>query len=111
MLSEMPYFPQFRPSRIILRFHRHCEEPSCPPKPAFGRRRMRRSNPSRCVRGCGLLRSPDGALRRRWLAMTVDDKITELVHEASQGEGGASAPADAQRCHAAFEVMRLQRMQ
>src|SRR6202163_1429271 len=25
--------------------HRHCEEHSCPPKPAFGRRRMRRSNP------------------------------------------------------------------
>ena len=25
---------------------RHCEERSCPPKPAFGRRRMRRSNPS-----------------------------------------------------------------
>jgi len=24
---------------------RHCEEHSCPPKPAFGRRRMRRSNP------------------------------------------------------------------
>jgi hypothetical protein len=28
-------------------YRRHCEEPSCPPKPAFGRRRMRRSNPSR----------------------------------------------------------------
>src|SRR5882757_601156 len=26
-------------------FIRHCEEHSCPPKPAFGRRRMRRSNP------------------------------------------------------------------
>jgi hypothetical protein len=25
--------------------NRHCEEHSCPPKPAFGRRRMRRSNP------------------------------------------------------------------
>ena len=25
---------------------RHCEELSCPPKPAFGRRRMRRSNPA-----------------------------------------------------------------
>jgi hypothetical protein len=25
---------------------RHCEEHSCPPKPAFGRRRMRRSNPA-----------------------------------------------------------------
>jgi hypothetical protein len=32
--------------------HRHCEEP------------LRRSNPSRGVRGFGLLRSPDGALRR-----------------------------------------------
>jgi hypothetical protein len=26
--------------------YRHCEERSCPPKPAFGRRRMRRSNPA-----------------------------------------------------------------
>ena len=28
-----------------LIFPPHCEERSCPPKPAFGRRRMRRSNP------------------------------------------------------------------
>ena len=27
-------------------YPRHCEERSCPPKPAFGRRRMRRSNPA-----------------------------------------------------------------
>jgi len=33
-------------------FHRHCEA------------RLRRSNPSCGVRGFGLLRSPDGALRR-----------------------------------------------
>jgi len=52
------------PNLILRIFHRHCEEPSCPPKPAFGRRRMRRSNPSRGVRGFGLLRSSDGALRR-----------------------------------------------
>ena len=29
-----------------LRQHRHCEELSRPPKPAFGRRRMRRNNPT-----------------------------------------------------------------
>jgi hypothetical protein len=52
------------PNLILRIFHRHCEEPSCPPKPAFGRRRMRRSNPSRGVRGFGLLRPSDGALRR-----------------------------------------------
>src|SRR5258708_17817461 len=52
---------------------RRCEEPSCPPKPASGRRRMRRSNPA-CHRYTGLLR---GACHRervratRWLAMTI----------------------------------------
>src|SRR4051794_29490554 len=36
------------PSRFSIQTRcqsRHCEELSCPPKPAFGRRRMRRSNP------------------------------------------------------------------
>src|ERR1019366_7210368 len=32
--------------------NRHCEEHSCPPKPAFGRRRMRRSNPAFAGRRC-----------------------------------------------------------
>jgi len=31
--------------RRLRRKNRHCEADSCPPKPAFGRRRMRRSNP------------------------------------------------------------------
>jgi hypothetical protein len=52
----------------------HREEHSCPPKPAFGRRRMRRSNPAFLLR-------PDGSLcgarhrarirTARWLAMTT----------------------------------------
>ncbi len=51
---------------------RHCERLSCPPKPALGRRRMRRSKPISLV-ASGLLR---GACHRariratRWLAMT-----------------------------------------
>ncbi len=61
-------------------FHRHCEERSCPPKPAFGRRRMRRSNPSRGVRGFGLLRSSDGALRQHDQSV----KITELARRTSR---------------------------
>ena len=40
------------PNFILRIFHRHCEE------------LLRRSNPSRSVRGFGLLRSSDGALRR-----------------------------------------------
>ena len=54
-------------------FPHHCEEPSCPPKPAFGRRRMRRSNPlAPCTdMDC----SAEPVIRRRfaptrWFAMT-----------------------------------------
>jgi hypothetical protein len=68
------------PNLILRIFHRHCEEPSCPPKPAFGRRRMRRSNPSRGVRGFGLLRSSDGALRQHDQSV----KITELARRTSR---------------------------
>ena len=44
----MAYLGRIAPRECgrISRRDRHCEEPSCPPKPAFGRRRMRRSNPT-----------------------------------------------------------------
>src|SRR5260370_35813463 len=48
--SQSPHCEMLITDRIAPRdggavFERHCEEHSCPPKPAFGRRRMRRSNP------------------------------------------------------------------
>ncbi len=71
---------------------RHCEEPSCPPKPAFGRRRMRRSNPhfACCIRGamdCFACARNDGVNREREVA---HDKLPSLhapLRVAGRGRG------------------------
>ena len=56
------------PNLILRIFHRHCEE------------LLRRSNPSRGVRGFGLLRSSDGALRQHDQSV----KITELARRTGR---------------------------
>src|ERR1700712_849905 len=49
--ERLANFGRIAPRDREVMFERHCEERSCPPKPAFGRRRMRRSNPTSFVVG------------------------------------------------------------
>src|ERR1700731_3673514 len=68
---------------------RHCEEHSCPPKPAFGRRRMRRSNPffSFCCAD-GLLRFARNDGERLRPPYVVIARSTPVRRSPPSGEGG-----------------------